>query len=80
MGISGHILGDKKLNRLNKETGFNFDRAYNRNGYGEGRVIDEQGRCVHYNIDFNSMSIELSFSPRHWTSCQFLNSTQSKDL
>ena len=69
MGIGGHILGDKKLNRLNRDTGFNFDRAYNRNGYGEGRLIDEDGRCKHFSIDFPSMVVELDTKARHWVSC-----------
>lgn len=69
MGISGHILGERKLRKLNRETGMDFDRAYNRNGQGEARMIDERGDCLHFWVDFRTMEVELLEFPMHWTSC-----------
>jgi hypothetical protein len=54
MGISGHILGPRKLRRLQRETGLPFDRAYNRNGVG---------------IDFRDYRVEPIDRPTHWSSC-----------
>lgn len=70
MGISGHILGDKKLRRLNRETGFMFDRAYRRGTYGEGREIVE-GVCKHYSINWHEKTIVgmSEEETRHWASC-----------
>lgn len=68
MGISGHILGDRKLRQTNRMTGMAFDRAYNRNGHGVGRLI-EDGECKHYFIDFRTWETELILEPTHWASC-----------
>lgn len=69
MGISGHILGERKLRKLRGQTGINFDRAYNRNGEGVGRVI-ENGVCVmHYSIDFSTYQAVEIADATHWFSC-----------
>jgi hypothetical protein len=68
VGISGHILGDRKLRQVNRNTGMHFDRAYNRNGIGVGR-LQEDGQCVHYFIDFHTWEVEKILEPTHWTSC-----------
>lgn len=73
MGISGHILGARKLSKLNRETGIQFDRAFNRNGLGAGRVVSE-GECIaHYSIDFRNLVVELEAEPQHWWSCHHIN-------
>lgn len=68
MGISGHILGERKLRRVNRETGMEFDRAFNRNGRGIGRLV-EDGICYHYFIDFSTWETERILQPTHWSSC-----------
>lgn len=68
MGISGHILGERKLRRLIRETGLPFERAYNRNGVGQGRIIVGD-RCRHYWIDFEGWATREIQEPQHWTSC-----------
>lgn len=68
MGISGHILGPRKLRKLVRETGMPFDRAYRRNNYGGGRVAYD-GTCLHYEIDFTTMSVMPIINPTHWSSC-----------
>jgi hypothetical protein len=68
MGLSGHILGDVKLRRLTRITGVLFDRAYNRNGFGEGRVIEGE-ECVHYAINFDTFEVIRIEDARHWYSC-----------
>jgi hypothetical protein len=68
MGISGHILGPRKLRRLQRETGLPFDRAYNRNGVGAARIVDDAG-CHHYWIDFRDYRVEPIDRPTHWSSC-----------
>lgn len=69
MGIGGHMLGPKKLRQLNEWSGINFQRAYNRNGSGEGRVVNN-GVCIaHYQINFKSKHVRLCVQPRHWSSC-----------
>jgi len=70
MGIGGHMLGARKLRQLNRMIpGYDFDRAYNRNGQGGARVIDEHGECLHYWVDFRTWEVELEERPIHWTSC-----------
>lgn len=69
MGISGHMLGEKKLARLNRETGNNFDRAYNRNGFGAARTFDERGECLHFAVNFKTLEVEMIEFPTHWSSC-----------
>lgn len=73
MGISGHILGENKLRRLRRETGIDFDRAFNRNGSGGGRVVSG-GECIaHYSIDFRTFAVERNAEPQHWWSCHHIN-------
>lgn len=69
MGIGGHILGDRKLRRLRELTGLDLDRAYIRNRDAEGRVIEVDGRCVHYSIDPKTGVYALNIDPIHWASC-----------
>lgn len=72
MGIAGHILGPRKLRQLVAWSGITFDRAYNRNGVGEGRAMVD-GECVHYDIDFRRKSIylpPLMERGSHWSSCR----------
>ena len=68
MGISGHMLGEKKLRRLNNWSGMEFDRAFNRNGGGAARTI-EDGACVHYVVDFEAKKISRNPDSGHWSSC-----------
>lgn len=68
MGISGHILGERKLRALQRWSGIPFDRAYNRNGAGGARVV-WHGICRHYWVDFREKRIELDPRPTHWHSC-----------
>lgn len=68
MGISGHILGERKLRALQRWSGIPFDRAYNRNGAGGARVV-WHGICRHYWVDFREKRIELDPRPTHWFSC-----------
>lgn len=74
MGISGHMLGPRKLRRLERETGIPFERAYNRNGKGAARVLAEDGTCLgHWVIDFRSMEVSQDPHPWHWFSCKEAN-------
>lgn len=68
MGIGGHILGEKKLRWLCRETGFNFARAYIRNGECQGYVI-QFGKCQHYKVLLDSMAVLPIIDPIHWVSC-----------
>lgn len=69
MGISGHILGDRKLRQLNAHfPGYTFNRAYNRNGQGEARMF-VNGECIHFWVNFHTWEIERVHPPRHWSSC-----------
>ena len=70
MGISGHMLGPRKLRRLSELTGLPLDRAYIRNHDSEGRVIVD-GRCVHYEINPETGE-HHQIDPEvygHWSSC-----------
>jgi hypothetical protein len=69
MGISGHILGEKKLRRLRQATGLLLDRAYRRGQQCEGRVIEADGTCSHYRIDPLTEQYLRIERPLHWTSC-----------
>ena len=69
MGISGHILGDRKLRQLQRLTGLPFDRAYRYHDTGGARLIDEDGRCRHYDVNFRTGETELEEDATHWTSC-----------
>ena len=68
MGIAGHILGERKLRALQRWSGIDFDRAYNRNGSGGARVI-ENGECRHYWVDFRAQTVEADPWAFHWYSC-----------
>ena len=69
MGMGGHILGPKKLRKLNANTGLGADRAYRRGGYCEARVR-VPGGCEHYEVDWVSWEARLVEAPFHWASCQ----------
>lgn len=69
MGIGGHILGPRKLRQLQRLTGLPLNRAYIRNGYGEGVVWNDDGTCIHYAIDPRTGAAETISEPGHWTSC-----------
>ena len=71
MGISGHVLGPRKLRRLNRLTDMDFDRAYNRNGEIQARKLVE-GVCVHFEVDAEDWGVlpipEVDLFG-HWSSC-----------
>lgn len=69
MGIAGHVLGDKRLAQLRRQTGIPFDRAYIRNGYGEGVMWLPDENCAHFAIDPLSGEVELLTDVGHWSSC-----------
>ena len=70
MGIGGHILGPRKLRELNRMIpGFDFDRAYNRNGVGGARMIDERGECIHFAVNYKTWETDMIEFPTHWASC-----------
>lgn len=69
MGISGHILGDRKLRQLQRLTGLPFDRAYRYHDTGGARLIDEDGRCRHYIVNFRTGEALLQERTIHWSSC-----------
>lgn len=69
MGISGHILGARKLRRLQRLTGLPFDRAYRYHDSGGARLIDENGRCQHYGVNFRTGEAQLQERAVHWWSC-----------
>lgn len=74
MGIGGHMLGKKGLRQLNRMIpGYDFDRAYNRNGVGGARMIDERGECLHFAIDFKGWEAKMIEFPTHWSSCPLRN-------
>lgn len=73
MGISGHMLSEKSLRRVNRNTGMNFDRAFIRNGYGQGRQVNEQGACEHYAFDPRTWEVTKDESANHWSSCAIWN-------
>ncbi len=71
MGISGHILGPRKLRSLSRLTGLNLKRAYIRNGYSEGIVSNGRWH-VHVVIDPYKGSWYVRTVPYsgHWASCR----------
>lgn len=74
MGISGHMLGPRKLRRLSRLSGLDLDRAYIRNRYAEGRVLSGSATCTHFRIDprtGESTMLTEDDSPvsLHWSSC-----------
>ena len=73
MGISGHILGEKKLRRLRRLTGLPLDRAYRRGKDCEGRLLGADGVCRHYAIDPDTGEYRQrteSETLLHWVSCR----------
>jgi hypothetical protein len=68
MGISGHMLGERKLRRLSERTGLPLDRALHRGHACEGRTVTD-GVCTHYDIDWDSGAHRLIEEPLHWSSC-----------
>lgn len=72
MGISGHILGPKKLRKLSGLTGLPLSRAYIRGNESEGVIWVEEG-CQHYDIDWRTGDYTLITSPSHWGSCRNLS-------
>lgn len=68
MGISGHMLGPKKLRKLSKLTGLPLSRAYIRNKAAEGVVWTSNG-CEHYWIDPKTGEWEFNDLPSHWYTC-----------
>lgn len=68
MGIGGHILGERKLRALVRWSGIDFDRAYNRNGVGSARLV-EDGECKHYWINYRTREVTRDPEPTHWSSC-----------
>ena len=74
MGISGHMLGPRKLRRLSRLSGLDLDRAYIRNGYAEGRVLSDSATCTHFRIDPRTGDSEMitdrgPYLSVHWSSC-----------
>lgn len=70
MGISGHILGERKLRQLNREfPGYNFDRAYRYHGPTYARAIDESGHCRHFMANHVLHEVTQIEDPMHWSSC-----------
>lgn len=69
MGISGHMLGERRLRRLREQTGIPFDRAYIMDGRtGEG-VVWSEGSCTHYAIDPKTKTAVVIIPRAHWSSC-----------
>jgi len=69
MGIGGHILGARKLRQLQRLTGLPFDRAYRYHDSGGARLIDDDGKCQHYAVDFRTGEACRLEDPVHWSSC-----------
>ncbi len=70
MGISGHMLGPRKLRRLQRACGLPLFRAYIRNHYCEGVVQqDEFSTCRHFEIDPVTGAYREIEYPIHWASC-----------
>jgi hypothetical protein len=68
MGIGGHMLGDRKLRWVNRNTGMNFDRAFRYHDQGEGRFRNESGECEHWDINFRTWEVQRCYDG-HWASC-----------
>ena len=70
MGISGHILGERKMRRLNRVTGMDFDRAYRYHGPTYARRINEHGQCEHFVVNEVTGEVVQNIDQTiHWTSC-----------
>jgi hypothetical protein len=69
MGLSGHVLSDRRTRTWGRRLGLPFARAMIRSGWGEGVVWTEDGRCEHWK--FSPVTGELVFidKPSHWSSC-----------
>ena len=72
MGIGGHILGPKRLRRLNRDTGKQFDRAVIRGHDATGVVWTPDG-CEHYEIDERTWESVQIVDPVHWFTCNSMN-------
>ena len=68
MGISGHILGDKKLRKVARSTGVPFTSAFIRNREAQGVVIVGD-KCLHYWFDPKTWEATRVSNPTHWASC-----------
>lgn len=70
MGISGHMLGEKKLRRLRRITGLeHIDRAYTRGRYTEARLLAESSH-LHIQVDMATGEWAVADDPIiHWSSC-----------
>lgn len=68
MGIGGHMLGPRRLRRLQRITGLPLDRAFRRGRQCEGRVV-WGGRCFHYDIDWATGVHHVIPTVIHWVSC-----------
>lgn len=86
MGIGGHILGDNKLNRLRRETGIPFRRAYRRGSVGEACLPTDTG-CIHYMLRYpatpkgtvgDNVRIGGPYEDVRWSSCRELNEQKAK--
>lgn len=68
--FNGHILGPKKLRRLNAATGMNFDKASRPvTGWYVARTVHD-GHCHHYEINYWTGAItEETGQVMHWTTC-----------
>lgn len=70
MGISGHILGDRKLRALNREfPGYNFDRAFRYHGPTTARALVD-GKCVHYTCNHVLGTVTVNEDASCWSSCK----------
>ena len=70
MGIGGHVLGLRKLRRLQRLTGLPLDRAIIRNHYCEGVVWTDTGCSAHYEIDLSTGEATVIEEPFHWGTCR----------
>lgn len=67
MGISGHILGERKLRALNREfPGYNFDRAFRYHGPTYARGEGD----VHYICNHVTGEVIPTPDAAHWSSCR----------
>ena len=70
MGISGHILGERKLRQLNREfPGYNFDRAFRYHGPTAARAMVD-GECKHFTCNHVTGEVTLDADAGHWSSCK----------
>lgn len=75
MGIGGHMLGEKKLNKLRAIARIRFDRAYRRNSSGEAVVWGDGLECQHYRLSFginNTVAVYKMKYAMHWSSCPII--------